>query len=237
MQHNIELDPLDPRIFIWLNVLNQVRATAPEGICFSILEICDTIASDLDSYINADLTLDNSKSIFFGLSLIQYLNERYAVDKLILFIKKPPHISLKTPTELILILTNKFLKYLTQDNTNQWTTRLATSLYYINKKDFQAAKEVILPLQSDFKSHIKQKKLYLIEALIRSLTKYRYVKSLKENLNFYLNQYANDPFSLYFLVLKNLVNEIQSFHAQKKSNLQMLRNLFKNLSQLGPNIG
>jgi hypothetical protein len=226
------LDQVNPEVQKWMHLIDQARRT-PEGeLVSSFLEIINQIASKIDSFLSGDLQIQDVKSLFIGITVILYLNERYAIEKVMMFAKGRCQVSVQTPSELIIQLTRTFENKLTTTPIDSWTKTFSTALLFFIKKDFQVVQDTISTSRLRFKELHSNLQLSLLEAILYSFLKPRILPVIQENLDNYQTEFAQSPFSLYFSLLKNHLYEIQEFQHQKGTKLQKLKNLFDNLSKI-----
>jgi len=223
---------VNPEVQKWMHLIDQARLT-PEGeLVSSFLEIITQITSELDLFLRGNLQIRDIKSLFIGITVISFLNERYAIEKVMLFAKGRCRVSVQTPSELITQLTGAFENKLTTTAMDSWTKTFSNALLFLIKKDFQAVKATISTSRFHFKELHFNLQLSLLEAILYSFLKPIILPIIQENLNNYQTEFAQNPFSLYFSLLKNYLYEIQEFQRQKGTKIQKLKTFFDNLSQL-----
>ncbi|MHA1650319.1 MAG: hypothetical protein ACTSYB_09000, partial [Candidatus Helarchaeota archaeon] len=214
------LDKLKPEIKIWMDLIVQARKI-PEGkIVPSFLEIIYRISSDLNNFLNSTLSNNNIKSMFIGILLIQYLNTKYAIEKVMMFAKGRCRVSPQSPSTLLHQLIKAFENVYSD-------TSLGKAMAFILQRKFYAAREVILSLKKN-DDEISS----LLEAIIFSIIKQEFIPLILSDLNSYQTKFAQDSLSIYFSILKNLIYEIQTYHQAQKLSLKYLKNFYANLSQL-----
>ena len=231
-ENEFKLDELKAEVRTWLSLIAQARRT-PEGeIVPSFIEIIKQIDTVLKNTLKSKSVIENLKQIFSRIAIIQYLNDKYAIEKVMTFAKEGFPESLKPPSELVSHLTNSFLSNLSKQTSDNWDTVLGKSMCFLLRKDFKTARNMASPLNSEFKERYNEKKLFLLEALIYSLIRKDLIPLINGALNEYMAKFAQEPLTIYFSILRNLLYEIQFSHKQRKSALQHLQTFFNNLSQL-----
>ncbi|NVM53790.1 MAG: hypothetical protein HWN66_08825 [Candidatus Helarchaeota archaeon] len=230
--HKFPLDKLNPEVQTWFRLIDQARRT-PEGeLVPSFLEIINQIATELDEFFKQKSNPKNLKSIFVGISVISYLNERYAIEKIMMFAKGRYRVSIPAPPELISQLLEKFSDRLITSILDKKIKTIGKSMIYVLKKDLEAARDACIPLIQNFKEGFANSNLTLLELIFYALLRNDIISIIITNLNAYQTEYARNPLAIYFSILKNIVNDIQAIHTRRKSYLQGLWNLFNTLSQL-----
>jgi len=141
-------------------------------------------------------------------------------------------VTLATPLQLKSRLLSEFTDQLENASLDPRSRTVGTVAVLILKKDFRGAKDALLPLKHRFKQAYDNHNLTIIEAILYSLVRNDLLSSIILTLNKNQTECADNPFYLYFSILKNLVNEIQAIQSQRKSRLQGLWNLFDGLSEL-----
>ena len=226
------LDELNPEIPTWFYLIDQARRN-PEGeLVPSFLEIIQQIQTGLEVYFKGELEPKDVKSALVGISVISYLNEKYAIEKIMMFAKGRSRVSLPPPPELISQLFEKLSNHLATSGLNEKIKTMGKTMLYVLQKDLQTARDACVPLNQHFKEKLAKSSLSLLEAICFALLRNDIIPIIIKNLNAYQAEHAQEPLAIYFSILKNLAIEIQANQHQRKSALEGLRNLFENLSQL-----
>lgn len=225
-------DKLDKPVYNWFDLIDQARRASEGALVPTFLEIANQIASELHELLKNELKLRSIKTIFVGISVISYLNERYAIEKVMMFAKGRCRVSLATPPELISQLIGVFSDRLEFSSLDEWTKTVGTVMLFMLNKDFRGAGDAVSSLKDKFKERLNDKNLSIIEGILYALTRNDLIPIIISTLNENQTDFADDPFYLYFSILKNLVSEIQAIQSQRKSRLQGLWNLFDKLSEL-----
>ena len=230
--HKFALDELIPQVRTWMNLIDRARRTDEGEIVPSFLEIISTIISELKMVLENPFSSKELKSIFIGISVIQYLNDKYAIEKVMMFAKGRCRVSLPSPSKQINQFTEKFVERFSNGKQDDWSNQMGKLMNFLFKKDFKAARDATIPLQPYFKKKFDEKTLSLLEATFYSLIRGDIIPIIMKNLKNYQTEVAQDPISIYFSILKNIIVKIQYTQDQRKSALQGLLHLFNNLSQL-----
>ena len=226
------LDEFSPKVKDWFLLIHQARSGYEGTVVPSFLEITQRIRSDLDLLLKENFNHRSLKSVFLGITVISYLNEKYAIEKVMLFAKGRCRTSIPSPSDQIAVLHEAFSTSLNSSSLNAQMKTIGKTMLSILKKDFQAARETCTSLAQTFNEKFDNQNLSVLESVLFSLCKADLIFKILKTLNIYQIEFAKDPFSLYFSILKNLLSEIQSFQNQKKSSLQALLTFFNNISQL-----
>ncbi len=232
MIQEIQLDKFCIDLHSWMALIDQARKNTEGKIVPSFIEIISQINADLDPLLSAPLNLMASKSIFVGISIIQYLDRRYAIEKIMLFAKGRCHTSVPSPAERIQILLQRFRISLEEAKMTEWDKIISQSLLFFLFQDFKAARAVLLPYRKRFRQQHTKESLSLIELILFSLIKRALIPKVTEILNESQQNFAHDPLSLYFSILRSHLSEIEAILNQKKAGINYLKTLFDNLSQL-----
>ncbi len=228
----LTLNKVNPLIRDWFGLIDQARRTPEGAIVPSFLEIVNQISSELTEILKNEIGFEEITLIFVGISIISYLNERYAIEKVMMFAKGRCRVSLSSPAELSSQLITTFSERLEAASITEWIKAMGTSMLNLLNKDLQGARDTCLALKQIFKEKFENQNLTLIEGILFCFLKNDLIPLIQKNLNHYQAEFADDPIFLYFSILKNVMNEIQDFQHQKKSGLQGLKNLLDNLSKL-----
>ncbi|MHA1264684.1 MAG: hypothetical protein ACTSRS_05535 [Candidatus Helarchaeota archaeon] len=229
---HFSLDDLPTPLQSWLKLIDQARR-APMGLVApTFLEIIDHIVSFLKDSIPQSFDLPSFKCLFIGFALIQYLTDRYAIEKVMLFAKGRCHTSNKTPSELIAPLLLELKIHLENSQIPSTTSALSRSMYFLLRRNFHTAQVCLLPVKSHLLLKLNQQNLSLLETLLLSLLKSVLIPSLKKSLNLYSIRFRNTPLFIYFTVLNYLLANIEDFHASRRATIRTLLTFFDNLSHL-----
>ncbi|NVM28177.1 MAG: hypothetical protein HWN65_04985 [Candidatus Helarchaeota archaeon] len=232
INHQLPLDELNPELQTWFHLIDQARRN-PEGeLVPSFLEIMQQIKTELEVFFKGKLEPKDVKSALVGISIISYLNEKYAIEKIMMFAKGRYRVSLPPPPELISQLSEKLSNHLATSGLNEKIKMMGKTMLYVLQKDFQTARDACVPLNQHFKEKLAKSSLSLLEAICFALLRNDIIPIIIKNLNTYQAEHAQQPLAIYFSILKNVVSEIQANQHRRKSALEGLRNLFENLSQL-----
>ncbi len=232
INHRFPLDELNPEVQTWFQLIDQARRN-PEGkLIPSFLELIYQIKIELEEFFKRKLELRDIKSIFVGISVISYLNEIYAIEKIITFAKDRYFVSLPSLPELISQLSERFLHHLGKFNVDFRFKTIGQVLLFILQKNLQAAWDACIPMNQNFKDDFANSNLSLLESICYALIKNDILPILINNLNAYQTEFARNPRAIYFSLLKNIISKIQEAQFHRRSALQGLKNFLDNLSQI-----
>ncbi|MHA1275816.1 MAG: hypothetical protein ACTSQI_06715 [Candidatus Helarchaeota archaeon] len=219
-------------LFHWLQLIEQARKNIDGDIVHSFLEIIKLISTELDPLFSPEIDGIAIKSIFIGILIIQYLNKRYAIEKVMLYVKGRCHASDVSPSAQIQTLLARLQKILSAKKLPPWDKSLANALFFILNRDFKTARAALTSENNYFIRESSSMHLSFLEMIVSALLKKTLADQTNEIIDAHLQKFITSPYSLYFSILRNLLHEIQAFHDQRRGGLKFLKALFDDLHQI-----